>query len=250
MEVKILIFEDDLLTAKEIETHLRNAGYQDIFIASTLGEADVIIESTTPDIAILDIHTPGNSIAGIHLGKKINAMRQTALIYITGYSEDQSLKSGAFDTYPAAFLTKPLNEKTLLDQIALAVFKLAQSYAPIDLNFLPVTDRVFIRKNKKLERVLKNEILYVAATGACIEIVTLNNKYTCSSTLAAFTTQVNEPFFFKLNRTYIINLNAIKSITSEVVVIEDGTNISLTPQTHHKLTTILKVFRTKPGNLM
>jgi two-component SAPR family response regulator len=85
MSRRVLIVEDDFLIALDLESVLQSAGFTVLGpVPSALGALD-LIEKTSPDIALLDIHlTNGNvfSVADKLAAKKI------PFAFLTGHSRE------------------------------------------------------------------------------------------------------------------------------------------------------------------
>jgi len=71
-KVKVLVVEDEIITADDICFSLEELGYEVLEPANTYSEAVRTLEAELPDIAILDIRLTGKK-SGIDLADKINA---------------------------------------------------------------------------------------------------------------------------------------------------------------------------------
>ncbi len=105
-KIKILIVEDEILTAVLLKRNLELVGYAVSDPAAT-GEAALrTIETEQPDVVLLDIRLKGE-MDGLELAEKITLNYQLPLIFMSGYSDQSTLKKAeAFN--PAAYLIKPL----------------------------------------------------------------------------------------------------------------------------------------------
>ena len=119
MAIKILIVEDEILLAKDIEQSLILAGYQVVGIASNHKKAKQIIQMDVPNLILCDINLRSNK-TGIELITEIKNNYQVSVIYVTAYSDKETMKL-ANQTKPVNYLTKPFNEKQLLTSVHLAV---------------------------------------------------------------------------------------------------------------------------------
>jgi len=80
---------------------------------SKSAEALVWLEKNSADVALLDINMP--DMFGLELAGKIRALDpQTAIIFLTGYSE---YAVDAFAFHASGYLMKPLNKKRLAEEI-------------------------------------------------------------------------------------------------------------------------------------
>ncbi len=243
MQAKILIFEDDPLTLKEMRHHLKGAGYTHVTAVSNLSEAVHLIETDFPDIAILDINTPEDREAGIKLAQKINARRAIPIVFVTGYHAEEDLKKRAFETSPAAFLPKPFKEDTVMAQIDLAVHKLAEKEKEnlgkiASEPLYRYGDYVCIKKGNVYHAMQVKDITYVEAKEGVIHIATAKGTFQYSSTLAAFQQQIQAEYFVKAHRSLIVNLLFMDGFSVENIIIR-GKSFAISKdfynQLHHKI---------------
>ncbi len=124
MAIKILIVEDEILLAKDIEQSLIIAGYQVIGIASNHKKAKQLLQIDTPDLILCDINLR-SKMTGIELIIEIKKSQQVSVIFVTAYSDEETIEL-ANQTNPVNYLTKPFNEKQLLTSVHLAVKEIEQ----------------------------------------------------------------------------------------------------------------------------
>jgi len=118
---RILIVEDEAITAMELEETLKKRGYDVIGTVSNGSKAVSIAKETWPDLIIMDIRIEGK-IDGIEAANQINLFHDIPIIFLTAYSDDLTL-SRAIKTKSHSFLLKPFNEKVLFSNIELAISK-------------------------------------------------------------------------------------------------------------------------------
>lgn len=119
MAIKILIIEDEILLAKDIEQSLVSNGYIVVGIATNYKKAKQLLNSNTPDLILCDINLRSDK-TGIELICELQNKYQFQLIYLTAYSDEDTIKR-ASETNPDNYLTKPFNEKQLLTSINLSI---------------------------------------------------------------------------------------------------------------------------------
>lgn len=117
MPVKILIVEDELLIAKNLESILIDAGYVVCKIARTVKSALDIIEQESPEIAMLDIYLKGN-LTGIELAYTLNK-KNIPFIYLSANS-NKSVLDAAKITNPYGFMIKPFRDEEVLIALDIA----------------------------------------------------------------------------------------------------------------------------------
>lgn len=118
---RILIVEDEILVAREIESHLIEMEYEVVGIAIDATTALQQIAETAPDLVLMDINLQGEQ-HGITLAKQVRDRFQIPLIYITAYADDDTLERAKL-THPSGYVLKPFNERDLRVAIELALFR-------------------------------------------------------------------------------------------------------------------------------
>lgn len=109
--LKILIVEDDGVTARDVEATLHRRGFSVSGIAASAEEARQSIAESNPDVALIDIHL-SNADSGAALAGELREKYGVAVIFITGYSED-AVYEQASGAKPAAFIRKPFSDAEL-----------------------------------------------------------------------------------------------------------------------------------------
>jgi two-component system response regulator GlrR len=119
----ILIVDDDPDILKLMEMRLRGAGYETIAVSN--GEAALAhIALNSPDLVITDLRMPG--MDGLTLFNAIKASKPyIPVIIVTAHGSEaealNAIQRGVFD-----FLSKPFDNKYLLQQIESALRKFPQ----------------------------------------------------------------------------------------------------------------------------
>ena len=116
---KILVVEDEGLTAMEIQRKLRNWGYEVPSFAFSRKEAVKKAEEIKPDLILMDIMLKGKG-DGVDAAQEIKSVRDIPIIYITAY-DDVKTRERAEITNPNAYLIKPFEEKELHNKIETAL---------------------------------------------------------------------------------------------------------------------------------
>ena len=101
---KILVVEDERITAKDIKRSLEKAGYYVLAMVATGEDAIKFSEENKPDLVIMDIKLEGE-IDGIDAADTIRSKFAIPVIYLTSYS-DKSTIERAKTTRPSAFILK------------------------------------------------------------------------------------------------------------------------------------------------
>ena len=117
---KVLIVEDEILIADTIKRYLEKEGHEVIGIAISYEEAVQLFLSKIPDMTLLDIRLNGEK-TGIDVAKFIqHQSNPRPFIYLTSQTDSRSFK-GAIDTFPAGYLTKPIQKTSLFATIEIGM---------------------------------------------------------------------------------------------------------------------------------
>jgi CheY-like chemotaxis protein len=118
---RILIVEDDAITANYFESIMEKVGYTVVGIAPSGEEAIALANSEHPDIVLMDIRLRGR-MTGIQAAEQIRLKGDTPVLYITAYTEESLLQAASI-TQPYGYLVKPVRERELRDYVETALIK-------------------------------------------------------------------------------------------------------------------------------
>jgi PAS domain S-box-containing protein len=121
---KIMIVEDEIVVAMELEEKLRAMGYEVAAIVSSGEDAVSDIEVSRPDLVLMDIRLQGE-IDGIQAAEQIRRRHNVPVIYLTAYADDATLQRAKI-TEPYGYLVKPFSETELHTNIEVALYKHAE----------------------------------------------------------------------------------------------------------------------------
>lgn len=110
---KVLVVEDDVLIAMELEERLGELGYDVIGPAHDLEAAAALVAAQRPDAALLDANLNGKS--SVELGASL-AGQGVPVAFCTGYD---ALKGAPPSLAKAPVLIKPISDATLRDALKL-----------------------------------------------------------------------------------------------------------------------------------
>jgi CheY-like chemotaxis protein len=114
--MKILIIEDDPISLK-LTSEVLQAGGHVIMLAASADQAICSINAITPDVILLDLRLPG--IKGVGVARQCREESGThdiPIIAVTAFSSDYG-RADALEAGCDAYLVKPINTRTLLQQI-------------------------------------------------------------------------------------------------------------------------------------
>ncbi|WP_368012021.1 hybrid sensor histidine kinase/response regulator [Laspinema palackyanum] len=117
--ITVLVVEDEIITAIDIQSSLENLGYHVPPIASTGQEALDQVAKFQPDIILMDIVLKGE-IDGIETANRIRDRQPIPIIFLTAYSDDATLARAGISE-PFGYLLKPFDDRELHTTIQMAL---------------------------------------------------------------------------------------------------------------------------------
>jgi CheY-like chemotaxis protein len=108
MGKRILIVEDEIISAMALEKMLQKMGYEVVGIVTTGEEAIERSGQESPDIVAMDIRLAGK-MDGIDAASRITAETGAGIIFMTGY-DDEGTKARALALKPLGFMSKPIDK--------------------------------------------------------------------------------------------------------------------------------------------
>ena len=104
---KILVVEDNIITAKHISNSLKKFGYE---VTDMVNSAEAVLKSivnNTPDLAILDINL-GRDVDGIQIADLLEKEYGIAFIFLTSYNDEETINR-ILKLNPLGYIIKPFN---------------------------------------------------------------------------------------------------------------------------------------------
>ena len=120
-QTQILVVEDEPIVSLDLQQRLEKMGYRVPVVVASGEEAIESTQDSTPDLVLMDINLHGE-MDGVEAAEQIRARHQIPVVYLTAYSNDQTL-SRAKITEPFGYLLKPFEERELQTTIEIALHK-------------------------------------------------------------------------------------------------------------------------------
>ncbi|MFW6122015.1 MAG: PAS domain S-box protein [Petrotogales bacterium] len=121
MSKQILVVEDELVVAKDIQNRLESLGYSVPAMVSSGEEAVRKAAEIRPDLVLMDIKLEGD-MDGVEAAEKIWQSLNIPVIYLTAYGDDQTLQRAKL-TEPFGYILKPFETRELHSNIAMTLHK-------------------------------------------------------------------------------------------------------------------------------
>jgi PAS domain S-box-containing protein len=120
-EPKIIVVEDDQITARHLRENLIELGYEVPATASSGEEALAAVAKHLPDLVLMDIVLEG-PMDGVETAEVIRRDFHIPVVFLTAFSDSGTLRR-AINSEPFGHILKPFNERDLHWTVQTALFK-------------------------------------------------------------------------------------------------------------------------------
>lgn len=120
MSAKILLVEDEAITAMDLQRKLEFWGYTVVGTAHDGPSAIELAREHEPDLILMDIVLKGD-IDGVEVAERIRDL-EVPVVFISAHSEETTMRR-AGNTSPYGYLIKPFDEKELVFTIEMAIHR-------------------------------------------------------------------------------------------------------------------------------
>jgi DNA-binding LytR/AlgR family response regulator len=211
--LSVLIVEDDPSFGLELEMLVEEIGCKVVGLVDNAAAALELIFSEEIDLILMDIDIKGK-LNGLAIGKKIYHL-SIPVLFITGMSTKEHYEE-ALTTNFIGYLVKPVNKYTLKTTIDLAFDKLRQGSPVRDASErkeLLKEDFFFVRRNKLHEKVNWRDIALIEGASDYVKLWTKDSRsYLLRQTMKRMEEMLGKRSFYRVHRSYIVNLEAIEAI--------------------------------------
>jgi len=215
-----IIIDDEPLAREAVQLYIINTRQLNLVGSFTsANQAATFIETNPVDLIFLDIQMAG--INGLDFAKAIH--NEALIIFISAYSHY------ALDSYEVEaidYLVKPINadrfdravQKALsYNQLLLKARELAENEIPIvEENYF------FVKANRKIVKVHFKEVLFIEGLKDYVIINTSGQKIITAVNIKTIFEQLPKNVFFRISKSYIINLQHITSFDNNTVYIANN----------------------------
>jgi DNA-binding LytR/AlgR family response regulator len=209
--LKCIVIDDDLLSRTAMENLCKRAESLEVEGSfASAQDALQFLNNEQVDLIFLDIEMPG--LSGIEFMDRL-----TNLPHIIITSSKTEYAYEAFEYQVVDYLKKPVT----FPRFQRAVEKALDAERRIQ-KYKEEAKDVYIREEGKLVRISLDDILFFENLGDYVTIRISNGKrHIIHGTMKGIDAKMKDPRFVKVHRSYIINLDKIKDIEENTLVIAE-----------------------------
>ncbi|KQR70682.1 LytTR family DNA-binding domain-containing protein [Pedobacter sp. Leaf176] len=215
--IRCLAVDDEVYASDIIASFISKTPFLELVGTTTNAfEALAMVQEHKVDLIFLDIQMP--ELTGIQFLKICGD--KCRVILTTAYPE---YALDGFDLNVVDYLLKPIS----YERFYKAAQKAQQIISPSQYEVVPapnqINDFIFVKgdtKNKFI-KVNYNEILYIEGLKNYVSVYTESQRIVTYQALRELETQLPQPPFYRLHKSYIISLEKIKMIDGNALYIGD-----------------------------
>jgi two-component system LytT family response regulator len=230
-----VVAEDEPLAAEGLADWVRQLPQLEFAAACADGASALQrIRELRPDLVLMDIQMPG--LTGLQVLKALaeDDAPLPAVIFTTAYDEHALT---AFELHAVDYLLKPFTQERFNEAVEHAVQRagaLAQALPALEAasrgeSAEPLA-RVLVRDRAGIVPVQVQDIEYLKSDTKYTAIVSKGRNYLVRLPITAFEQRLDAQRFLKVNRSCLVNLDFVESMTPDassqyVIKLRDGTSV-------------------------
>lgn len=205
-KIKCIVVDDEPLAISLLESYVQKVPFLEL-VFSTENPIDALefIQNNESDLVFLDIQMP--ELTGINFMKILGDKQK--YILTTAYSE-YALEG--YEHNIVDYLLKPISFERFYKSALKSQERFSATESKEDSHF-------FVKSSGQQHRINFEDILYVESIKDYVNIKTSEQEYIVLDTLKSMEQQLPENSFVRIHKSFIINLNQIKSFDSKKVIL-------------------------------
>jgi DNA-binding LytR/AlgR family response regulator len=229
--IKILIVEDNVIIADDMQSMLEEIGYEIVDNVIVYEQAEEVLRTQHVDLVLIDIILASDK-TGIDLGKHIRANYDIPFIFVTSNS-DRATVENAKAVQPNGYLVKPFEQQDLYTSIEIALSNFIQSKeqprptssgegdGEVASGGSVLKDSIFVKKQHLYYRIQFEDIQFIKADNVYLEVNTVDKKFLVRSPLKDYLRKLPQDKFYRAHKSYIVNVDHIDAINSRDIMINN-----------------------------
>jgi len=126
LSARILIVEDEQITATDIEDTLTRFGYEVVGVASNAQQAFEMARKHRAHLALMDIRLKGE-VDGVDAARRLREDFDIPSIFLTAHADERTVER-ASEAEPLGYIVKPFHESELQAAIQMALFRVGRDH--------------------------------------------------------------------------------------------------------------------------
>jgi DNA-binding LytR/AlgR family response regulator len=213
---RVLIVEDELITAIDIKEALEKDDFEVTDIVRTGEKALIQVKKNKPDAIIMDIQLAGE-ITGLETAQEIATGNGIPIVFLTA-NESLEVSKEIVALNNVIILSKPLRTRDLVSNLNI-LLKESAGHESTKFNE-KLSDVVYVPVKNGHQKLHNNDFLFAEASGSYVTIFTREKPIVVSTNLGNLHKQIGNHIFIRISRKHIVNIHFIDKIENHTLVID------------------------------
>lgn len=205
-----IIVDDEPVARKILHEFVEQVPFLDLqgkFENAT--KTEEFLQNNQTDIIFLDIEMP--KVSGLQFLEKLNV---ESLVILTTAFPQYALEGYELDIID--YLLKPFAFKRFLKAVQKAKDYNQMKSLP---TVISQSSYIFIKSDKRIEKIELNDIIYVESVGNYVSICTDTKKIVAYLTMKSLEAQLPSEGFIKIHQSYLVNYSKIEAVDGNEIKI-------------------------------
>ena len=209
-KLSCIIVDDEPVARKILQEFTEQVPFLDLLgkFESAM-KAEEFLKANTPDLIFLDIEMP--KVTGLEMLKRVHI---ESMVILTTAFPQYALDGYELDIID--YLLKPFALHRFLKAVQKA--KDFHEMKTPSGNALP-SSYIFIKSEKRIEKVELSEILYAEVLGNYVTIFTERKKIIAYLTMKSLESQLSDADFIKIHQSFLVNRSKIESVEGNELIV-------------------------------
>lgn len=221
--IRAIICDDDPLVRNDVRGYLNEYArvHSTDMTISEYGSAEALLESHGDfDVLFLDIYMDG--MEGTEAAHLLDEEKRKRIVFLT-ISESHAIE--AFQLGVAHYLLKPVTSEGVIEALERCIADHVAEEARV----------LTVRTTDGVISFPMDSIRVIEAQDKVCAITSADGDWRVYASLSSLEGQLDERCFFRVHRSYIVNMRYIKTLYHDRVVMDDGAVINVSRGRRHEM---------------
>lgn len=233
--ITCLIVDDEPIGREIIENYVKDINFiKLVAVCEDAFEALEILETNQIDLLLTDIQMP--KINGLEFVSSLPS--PPVVIFITAHD---NFAVNSYDLGATDYLIKPVSFERFLKAINKARVQIEAIKKGSVSTLNTSEDYIFIKANKKLNKVLFSSILYVESLGDYVKIFTSEVVLVNYSSMKAIEEKLPLNQFVRIHNSYLVSTHAVKAVMGYTLELITGETLPISKSRRDELFEALQI---------
>ena len=231
-KLRCLVVDDESIAIKGIENYINKLDFLVVVDScSSALEAAEILKKEEIDLMFLDINMP--HLSGLEF---LESLEKSPLTIITTAYSEYALDG--FRLHVVDYLMKPIAFQRFFQAVSKAQ-NMFRSQLILQNGQEETVSNMYVRQGDAFQRIAWDDILYAEGMQNYIKLYFGNKILTIHQTMASLEEILPKDYFFRIHRSYLINISHIHKISGGQVYINGSTLPIAKPKREELLNTVV-----------